>query len=711
MRVRRGACLASLLTAAFLLAPAGAAAQQDLAPAGLEKIKGATAYVKSRRGTGSGFLFLRQSNNTGYVITCQHVVEGDPTVLVIFGSGTPEQKEYEGSVIATDPDRDLASVMIRDTKRLPNPLDIGQKSSGVKEKQIVYSAGFPFGELLADRKTNPEITLSRVSVSGLRWNSDGTVQAVQLLGDINPGNSGGPVVNAAGVVIGVTQSGIRGIRTAFAVPPEEIQGFLKGRVKSVNFRRVAQSPTLTRVEVHADLVDPIGSMRGAGLAYGRWEDYSRATLKPDKQLTLGSVIPAKTTVSLKINNGVATGSFEVRKTKDDTASRTLVFQMTYTRSDGSVHYTEPSSLSIYFGLTDNVPIFGTGADPTAPPPAPEPAPARLPPLPTSEQFKTLATLKLNAVVSDLFLSSNGKHLYALDLSEAKVLKIDTSSMTVAAAADVVENAVAMCLRPDEKALYVAGRDPLAAASETAKGRGTLQTLDPTTLRVTQSFALDAAPFDLEATDKGLIFMSTLSPLQGLVTVDTTNKLIIDTYRRFPSTMIHLTPDQSRLYLTSAPRGDYPSSYYYNDGPYCVLIGQGPNAVHEAQRQEQTIGGDFAITPDGRHLVALGGSVMRLSKTQVVDLRPVAKLEPSVAVAIAPGTSTFFIATHTGFVKQYELESFQLQKSVNLGKACRSMILDPTRKVLYATVGRAGPERKAGPSVVDIAAFSISERDP
>jgi S1-C subfamily serine protease len=49
---------------------------------------------------------------------------------------------------------------------------------------------------------------------------------------MHPGNSGGPVVDAAGKLVGVAVSGIKGTAIHFAIPADRIHIFHNGRVQS-----------------------------------------------------------------------------------------------------------------------------------------------------------------------------------------------------------------------------------------------------------------------------------------------------------------------------------------------------------------------------------------------------------------------------------------------------------------------------------------------
>jgi S1-C subfamily serine protease len=142
--------------------------------------------VRSVEGHGSGFFI----DGAGHVLTNEHVVGGAARVNVILESG----QELEGTVIATDPRRDVALV-----KAAPG----GQRGLPVRETRPaigdeVYAVGSPMLEALSG-------TVSKGIVSALR-NFDG-LDYIQSDVVTAGGSSGGPLLDDRGNVVGVTVSG------------------------------------------------------------------------------------------------------------------------------------------------------------------------------------------------------------------------------------------------------------------------------------------------------------------------------------------------------------------------------------------------------------------------------------------------------------------------------------------------------------------------
>jgi len=345
-------------TLTFLLLGAPLFAQ-ELDRAVLDKLKSATCFVVVvGRGSGSGVLFLKRGA-TGYLLTCEHVVRGADKVAIVFGSGTPNERQLEGSVIGSDAERDLAAVILKDAKDLPTPLEIGTKTS-VSETENVYVAGFPFGRMLALGAKNPEISISKVSVSSVRRDTDNHVVAVQMSGDVNPGNSGGPVIDAKGKVIGIAQSKVGGTSTAFAVPSEEIQGFLKGRVANSTFKAMASTVSAVKLEARIGLIDPMGTLKGVTVWWCPEKLFADAPPQPGKDGAWGRIHASMKSAPLKIDEDLATGTIEVTRAAGDPASTSLLHQISWTTSDGRTLWTAPAPLPVDFA---EAAVPGAKADP------------------------------------------------------------------------------------------------------------------------------------------------------------------------------------------------------------------------------------------------------------------------------------------------------------------------------------------------------------
>ncbi len=691
--------IVAVLTALVLLPRPPA--PQELKSEVLDKLKSATVYVVVEspfgRGTGSGFLFLKRGP-IGYIMTCEHVVGRESTVKVVFWSGTKQEKTCTARVVATDPSRDIACLLVRDVPGLPAVLELGRKTE-VKETETVFAAGFPFGAMLASGDKNPEISVSKSSVSSIRRNDTGDISTVQISGEINPGNSGGPLVTGDGRVIGVTAAKIRGTQTAFAVPSEEIQGFLKGRIKASSFRKVGGTARSGRYEVTLDLVDPLATLKGAGIAYVD-ERQIKEDPTPEKDGSWKKVNPSMKSVAFKIDEDRAVETLEFGGGEGIVLNLSVVFQCYYIRPDGQTVWTEPKTKDIDFGA-DTDPAAGgprggrkppgpaERPDDPEPPPAPEPSAGPTVEIALPDAVTIAAELPASSVFGGLLLAPDGSVLYALDLSEGQLYKLDPENLQIKAKLEVHETSVSMGLTPDGKTLYIGGKSP---ALERERPRdpeataGTLQVINTTTFTRTDTLEIKHGIVELAAADRGIVAATCQTQWDGLVIIDVAKKSEETVRLVRGGSSIRLSRDQRRVYV-----GDYGVS----PGDFrCVSLRRqgGEYAVYDSiYHGEHVLGGPFEITPDGKHLIGGAGAVLRLSRDRDTDLRFESKIAPFNSVAMAPGCSSFFTTSRDGFLKSYDMSGFEVKKSIRLGFRFDHAVLDLKRRKLHGVVSKVAEE--------------------
>jgi serine protease Do len=162
-------------------------------------------------GVGSGFIF----DASGLILTNAHVIEGSDQIAVTFQDGS----ELPGTVVATDPEHDLAVIKVESSADLPT-IPIGD-ASALKIGQQVIAIGSPLGTF------TESVTSGILSATGrtieVGWpTSRGTTTMRGLLqtdAAINQGNSGGPLLDVTGAVIGVNTAAAQGAQgIGFAVP-------------------------------------------------------------------------------------------------------------------------------------------------------------------------------------------------------------------------------------------------------------------------------------------------------------------------------------------------------------------------------------------------------------------------------------------------------------------------------------------------------------
>jgi hypothetical protein len=210
--------------------------------------KSATVFVKSTKGSGSGFCI----NPAGLLITNQHVVNDDKEVTVVFNPAIEGQKELRAKVLRSDKKLDLALLQVDGEKNLP-VLPMGD-TDNLAELADVIICGFPFGELLAAKKEYPAISINSGSVTALRRQA-GVLDVIQLDAAVNPGNSGGPVIDMDGKVVGVVVASLRGgEQLNFAIPVGHVQSFVKRPEVLLKVPAITRSNAHQPTEFEARLV-------------------------------------------------------------------------------------------------------------------------------------------------------------------------------------------------------------------------------------------------------------------------------------------------------------------------------------------------------------------------------------------------------------------------------------------------------------------------
>jgi 2-alkenal reductase len=155
------------------------------------------------QGAGSGFVW----DNQGHIVTNNHVVEGNPRILVQLESG---KEPIVADRIGSAPEYDLAVVKLRSIPSGIVPIPLGT-SRDLKIGQSVIAIGNPFG---LDRTMTTGI-VSALDRNLPTQNFAEISGVIQTDAAVNPGNSGGPLLDSAGRLVGVNTA-IRSTSGSFA---------------------------------------------------------------------------------------------------------------------------------------------------------------------------------------------------------------------------------------------------------------------------------------------------------------------------------------------------------------------------------------------------------------------------------------------------------------------------------------------------------------
>jgi len=204
-------------------------------------------------GQGSGVII----RSDGYIVTNDHVVSGATDVEVTFHDGT----KAKGEVLRA-PSADIAVIKV-DRTNLPAAV-LGD-SSTVKQGQIVFAIGSPFG-------LDNTLTMGVVSATGRQEvipNMRGArvyTDLIQTDAAINSGNSGGPLVNSRGEVIGINTAIVAGgltggnVGIGFAIPINRVKTIVQQLIEKGSYRRGYLGVTLS--DIPNDMKDELKATQG-----------------------------------------------------------------------------------------------------------------------------------------------------------------------------------------------------------------------------------------------------------------------------------------------------------------------------------------------------------------------------------------------------------------------------------------------------------------
>ena len=136
---------------------------------------------------GSGFII----DETGLVVTNNHVIEGADKVTVILHDG----EKFDAEILGTDKKTDLALLKINPGKEKLTAVEFGA-SDKARVGDWVIAIGNPLG-------LGGTVTAGIISARGRDIRSGPYDDYIQTDAPINRGNSGGPLFDMAGAVIGI----------------------------------------------------------------------------------------------------------------------------------------------------------------------------------------------------------------------------------------------------------------------------------------------------------------------------------------------------------------------------------------------------------------------------------------------------------------------------------------------------------------------------
>jgi len=165
-------------------------------------------------------------DKSGLFVTSADVVSSGleaGAVNLVLSPGAKNQQRVRAKLVRWNDALGL-SVLRIDPVRPLTVLELGTDAS-IRETLPVTAYGFPLADGVPEGAPTPAVTDKAVRVTALR-RAGGRLEQVQIDGQLSRGYSGSPLVDPAGKVIGVVQSGLRGAGINFAIPVGRLSNYL-----------------------------------------------------------------------------------------------------------------------------------------------------------------------------------------------------------------------------------------------------------------------------------------------------------------------------------------------------------------------------------------------------------------------------------------------------------------------------------------------------
>jgi S1-C subfamily serine protease len=242
----------------------------DATTALVQKLSKSVVSVNAQMSRGTGVVLDRE----GYIVTCNHVLQGCNTVRV--GQG---ERTFEARVVGTDAYNDLA--LLKTEKGNFEPIEQGN-SDNVNTGQFVLAVANPFNRMQPTATTgivtNPDST-----IRGFRGTAMENVIATDA--KLNPGFSGGPLVDAEGKLIGINTAYVwqRGI----AIPINRVKAVTDRLLTGGKIKKAYLGLVANTVGIPQEIQDEAGIEQETGVMVFQVEAGAPAR---KAGLTMGDVI-------------------------------------------------------------------------------------------------------------------------------------------------------------------------------------------------------------------------------------------------------------------------------------------------------------------------------------------------------------------------------------------------------------------------------------
>lgn len=268
--------------------------------------------------------------------------------------------------------------------------------------------------------------------------------------------------------------------------------------------------------------------------------------------------------------------------------------------------------------------------------------------------------------------------YASDTARKKVVRVNLATGFIDREFTFSFGPERMTITPDGSRLYVA----IPAQPHTYYGgqqRGFVAEIDLASGTRTRVVEIDADPYDIAATDSGVLIISDGSnQWTTLSTHSAATGIRISEHSLYMGARIALTPDQTAVYHVD--QGLSPSDLYRHNFTAAGVFTSGWDSVYHG---DYPTGIPFPH-PDGRRLISSGGSIYSTSTTRSEDLQYYGRFVTEWFNDLAYDTANkaiFTIRSTPPVLAAYNLDSLQEARSLTPPIAAGSVDISQTNLVL------------------------------
>jgi hypothetical protein len=229
------------------------------------------------------------------------------------------------------------------------------------------------------------------------------------------------------------------------------------------------------------------------------------------------------------------------------------------------------------------------------------------------KLTTVAIVPLGADVLQLLPSRDGLRLFGLTREATpsgavKLVRVDTAANRLDLQLGLPSGTEAACMTPDGASLFAAVSTQGHADNRTDPEEGEILEIDPETLKVRRTVKIPHDPADIQASDRGLVFVSGGSNQHtALAAVDMreTRSIVGRWQGVYMGSRIRLSADQRRLFIAPTGMPPHIESWLLPANPSNDPTKE--ESLYDSS--EIPLGGETFLSPAGDFLLTRPGGVV------------------------------------------------------------------------------------------------------